>query len=162
ILLFLLPLGLTQQAGSYLSEEDFLDRDKLIERVIAQGRAGEPSPGRRIWELLDGAARQGLEQKPSEPFAKRMRYIHFENALRAMLARSDFYRPQDWAGVRLPAEARTLESKGLALLHDDQVARFNRLALEAAFPEWIAPTPPKQIQLAYFNWELGIPLPLEP
>jgi len=42
------------------------------------------------------------------------------------------------------------------------LARFNRLALDAAFPEEIAPIPAKQVQLAYFRWELGLTLPVEP
>ena len=161
-LLALVPVGLVQQAGSYLSEEDVLDPDKLIERIIAQSKADEPSPGRHIWELLPPAAKESARDKPSEPFARRMRVVNFENALREVLARRDFYDKDDWAKVRLSTEARALARKGPAKLPEDQLARFNRLALEAAYPELIAPIPPKQIQLAYFTWELGIPLPVEP
>src|SRR5262249_35498647 len=53
-----------------------------------------------------------------------------------------------------------LKAQGINKLPEDQRARFNRLALEAAFPGEIAPIPPKQIQLAYFRWELGLPLPI--
>ena len=65
-------------------------------------------------------------------------------------------------GVKLSAAARALQSKGLKDLPGDEVARFNRLAIEAAYPDEIAPIPRKQIQLAYFSWELGLPLPVEP
>jgi hypothetical protein len=47
-------------------------------------------------------------------------------------------------------------------LPGDELARFNRLALNAAYPDEIAPIPPKQIQLAYFHWEFGLTLPVEP
>lgn len=53
VLLGLLPLGFIEQAGSVLLDEDILNRDKLIERIVAQGKSPEPSPGHRIWELLD-------------------------------------------------------------------------------------------------------------
>jgi ABC-type transport system involved in multi-copper enzyme maturation permease subunit len=158
----LLPLGIIRQAGSYLSDEDFLDREKLVERIVSEGRAGKRSPGRRIWELLDAGTKQSLEGKPSEPFARRMRFAQFEGALREMLARPDFYRRDDWVRARLSTEARTLARDGPRALATEQLARFNRLALEAAYPDLIAPAPPRQIQLAYFTWELGIPLPVEP
>ncbi|MEX0676419.1 MAG: ABC transporter permease [Pirellulales bacterium] len=161
-LLLLLPVGLVEQAGSYLSEEDFLDPDKLIERIVAQGKADSPSPGRRIWELLPPATKESAQAKPSEPFARRMRFNNFEKALRELLARRDFYNKDDWVKDRLSIEARALARKDPAKLPEDELARFNRLALEAAYPELIAPIPPKQIQLAYFTWELGIPLPVEP
>jgi ABC-type transport system involved in multi-copper enzyme maturation permease subunit len=162
VLVLLVPLGIKSQAGSYLSDEDFLDRDKLAERVVAEGKAGQPSPAHRIWDLLEARHRQLLETKPSEPFARRMRFAQFEEELREMLARRDFYDEKDWAKVVLPIEAKQLARTGVKKLSEEQLARFNRLALEAAFPDEIAPAPPKQIQLAYFKWELGIPLPIEP
>ena len=158
----LVPLGFIEEAGSRLTDEDFLNRDKLVEKLVAQGAASAPSPGHRIWRLLDDATKQSLKQKAKDPFAARGQFRNFERSLQSMIERRDFFVKADWAAVKLPAAARALLAKGLNDLPDDQVARFNRLALEAAFPEEIAPTPPKQVQLAYFSWELGLPLPVEP
>jgi hypothetical protein len=82
-------------------------------------------------------------------------------SLQSLLDRRDFFRESDWAQVTLGAAARGLAAKGLDTLPDDEVRRFNRLALEAAYPGEIAPIAPKQVQLAYFSWELGLPLPVE-
>jgi ABC-type transport system involved in multi-copper enzyme maturation permease subunit len=158
----LAPLGFIEQAGSRLTDEDFLNQDKLIEKIIAQDASSAPSPGRRIWRLMDDATRQSLKQKPKDPFAARARFRTLERSLQTMIERRDFYVKDDWAAVKLPASAKALLAKGLSDLPADQVARFSRLALEAAFPDEIAPAPSKQVQLAYFNWELGLPLPVEP
>ncbi len=161
-LLALVPLGFSQQAGSYLNDEDLRDREKLIARIVAQGKVDSPSPSRHIWRQFDTTVQRSLESKPSEPFERRMRDRGFENALRSLLAQPAFYDPADWQKVRLSAEARELDIKGLKSLSPEQLARFNRLALEAAYPDLIEPAPAKQVQLKYFIWEPGIPLPLEP
>jgi hypothetical protein len=162
LLAALLPLGFIEQAGSVLREEDFLNREKLIERLVAQGKSRELSPGRRIWELLDSSVRQSLETKPTGPFEARERNRSLERGLQGVIDRRDMFRESDWAKVTLPSAARALAAKGLDTLASDELARFNRLALEAAYPSEIAPISPKQIQLAYFSWELGLPLPVEP
>lgn len=162
VLLLLLPVGIREQAGSYLNDEDLFDPDKLADRVVAQGRSDAPSPGRRIWELLSPADQDALEKQPTEGSARRMRRITFRRALQDLLDEPGFYRAEDWAKVRLPREARAMQKEGLAKLPSEQLARFNRLALESAYPELIARAPPKQVQLTYFHWELAIPLPVEP
>jgi len=161
-LLALVPIGISVKAGSYLSNSDLLDREKLIEQIIAAGKTDKPSPGKRIWDELDSAGREKLENTPSEQFARRMRDVQFDSSLRELLAERDFYDKQAWRDVRLPPAARLLERQGLDKLSDEQLQRFNRLALEAAFPDLIAPAPPRQTQLTYFVWEPGLPLPLEP
>ena len=97
-----------------------------------------------------------------DPAASRLRFGPFEESLRTMIAKPDFYNKKDWAKVELPSAAHAMVATGLEELPADQLARFNRLALDAAFPQEIAPIPPKQVQLAYFSWELGVPLPVEP
>jgi len=161
VLLGLLPLGFIEQAGSVLLDEDILNRDKLIERIVAQGKSPEPSPGHRIWELLDAPTQRALASKPDDPFEARQRNANLVRSLKTLLDRRDFFRESDWAQVTLGGAARGLAAKGLDTLADDEVRRFNRLALEAAYPVEIAPIAPKQIQLAYFSWELGLPLPVE-
>jgi hypothetical protein len=162
LLLALLPLAFVEQAGSRLTDDDFLNRTKLLDKIVAAGRSDEPSPGKRIWTLLPEGVQHSMRVNPSDPVAVRMRFRGFQRALQDLLTRQDFYLPEDWSGVKLSPAGQSLERKGVSDLPSDQLARFNRLALEAAFPEEIAPAPPKQIQLGYFNWELGLPLPVEP
>jgi len=161
-LLALVPLGFMEQAASFLRDDDFLNRDKLVEKIVAAGKSSQPSPGLRIWELLDDSTRQSLERETKDRFESRMRFGNLVEALQKMIVRRDFYRESDFDKSKLPASARTLYAKGLAKLPDDELARFNRLLLEAAFPDEIAPSGPKQVQVTYFNWELGLPLPVDP
>ena len=84
------------------------------------------------------------------------------DALQRLIELPDFYRPEDWQGVKLPTAARNLDAKGLKQLPPDELARFNRLALDAAYPDELAPIGDRQVQLAYFHWELGLTLPVEP
>ncbi len=161
-LLALVPLGVRVREGSYLNDEDVLDHDRLIERIVAAGKSDEPTPGRQIWEKLGENTKQELPSKPSEAFARRMREVRFDNELREQLKARDFYDPRAWQKISLPAAARKLQRQGLEKLSDAELARFNRLALEAAFPGLIAPAPPKQTQVTYFIWEPGLPLPIEP
>lgn len=162
VLLALVPLGIEQQSGAYLNEEDVLDYQKLIDTVVAAGKAeNQPTPGRRIWEELDEGMQRSLAEQPSEPLARRLRELAFLNALRDQMQSKDFYGKVEWQKIRLPAEAQQLLKQDPKNLQQEELARFNRLALEAAFPELIAVAPSKQIQLTYFAWELGIPLPVE-
>jgi hypothetical protein len=163
LLVLSLPLGIVEQAGSVLQHNDILDPARLIERIVAQGRATTPSPGRRIWELLEPSTRDSLSMPPAtdRPFEARQRERTLEHSLREMIKSRNFYRAEDWSNVVLPAQARELRERGLETLADDELARFNRLALEAAYPDEIAPSTRRQVQLAYFRWELGLPLPVQ-
>ena len=67
LLLALAPLGFIEEAGSHLSDDDILSRGKLVERIVAQGKSAEPSPGRRIWELLDDGAKQQFARYAQNP-----------------------------------------------------------------------------------------------
>jgi len=162
VLAALVPLGFVEEAGSVLTNEDVLDRDKLMAKIVAQGSASEPSPGKRIWELLPEGTQRSMANTSGDRAVQRFRFPAFFDKLREMITQRDFYREADWAKTPLPAAAKALKDRGLDKLADDELARFNRLALDAAFPDEIAPIPPKQVQLAYFHWELGVPLPVSP
>jgi ABC-type transport system involved in multi-copper enzyme maturation permease subunit len=162
VLVALLPLGIVEQVGSILREEDLFNPPRLLARIVAENRSADPSPGRRIWELLDPPTKRVLESRSEGPGELRHRQVALVQALQTAITRRDFYRKADWPKATLPASALSLLAKGLDKLPDDQLARFNRLALEAGFPGEIVPIGPKQIQLAYFSWELGLPLPVEP
>ena len=77
VLLGLVPLGFIEQAGSYLSDDDFLNREKLVATIVAQGKSGDPSPGRRIWEFaeradtpVDGSAHRRPVERSGSVFAR--------------------------------------------------------------------------------------------
>src|SRR4029077_19928212 len=98
-LLALLPLGIIEQAGSALHDEDLLNREQWVENIVAQGQSGQPSPGRRIWELLDDSSKQVLSREPNDSVEKRRRFFALLRPMQSMLARRDFYQESDWAGI---------------------------------------------------------------
>ena len=137
VLLALVPLGFIEQAGSVLRDDDFLNREQADRRkVVAQGKS--PRAVARPADL--GAARRPDAANRSTQYAKdpasrpaaipavcrsaanddraaaifTPRRIGPKSSCRRRPAR---WPPRDWTD-----------------LPDDQVARFNRLALDAAFP----------------------------
>ena len=65
-----------------------------------------------------------------------------------------------WSGIELNEEAQELLAQELDQLTQEQLRRFNRLALKAAFPRHIKQRPNRSISFTYFNSDVGIPLPL--
>lgn len=162
VLALISPISIVEQAGSYLNDEDLIDQEQLVKSIVAAGKADAPSPGKHIWESLSPEERAMLENDPAEQSARRANSMNLVAALREQLAGRNFFDEASWAKTQLSAEAYGLKKKGINTLGEQELARFNRLALQAAFPKEIAPAPPKQVQLGYFRWELGIPLPFEP
>ena len=165
VLLALAPLGGVQEAGAYLSDTDLLNREKLMERIATQAKAETPSPGKQIFQMLDPATRASLEQsseKPGEENRDFLRPRNFTRELREALAKRDFYKKADWEKVVIGAEARKLEKLGIDKLSQEQLARFNRLVFDAAYPDLVVPALPKQVRLSYLHWEVGLALPFAP
>jgi ABC-type transport system involved in multi-copper enzyme maturation permease subunit len=159
-LVALSPLGVTQQAGSFLIPTDLHNPTAFLNKVAEQSQSPQPSPGRRIWDQLSThlQAKITARQDPSANFEAT---YALRNELNELLKKADFFDADAWKDVKLPNEAQKLLEQGLDKLPADELARFNRLALQSAFPDEIAKGHRKQIQLTYFHWELGLPLPIE-
>ncbi len=54
------------------------------------------------------------------------------------------------------------QERGVANLSDEDLRRFNRLLINAAFPDYILPAPGKVLYATWFGYRLGTPLPFEP
>ncbi len=123
-----------------ISRHDVLDWQGLAEDVLAQAEGGQPSPGRRVWELMDAEVRQAL----SEAASVKRPYLYAQRQLAAglsgLLERRDFYAQDAWQGVNLPAEATKLLEEGTVELGQARLRRLNCLLLEAAFPGRFAPS----------------------
>ena len=84
----------------------------------------------------------------------------FREALNRLLERRDFYDAQAWGKTRLVSdEARELAKKQVAAMSEAEVGRWNRLVLEAAFPDFIPASPPTSLRFRYLWYDLGEPLP---
>ncbi len=83
-------------------------------------------------------------------------------AINRLLARRDFYDEKTWGKNRPQSdEARELaKTRTSQKLPEDELGRWNRLALEAAYPEFIAASPPTSLRFRYLWYDFGEPLPI--
>jgi ABC-type sugar transport system permease subunit len=111
--------------------------------IVAAGRSGRPSPGRRIWQVLTPDARTALArlaEAPKDEQVARDLAQRATGALNEVLEMRGLYRPRDFQEVSLPDEVRRLVAADPRELADVIVRKRNRLLLEAAYPDQIAPT----------------------
>ena len=108
---------------------------------------------RRLWDLSDPESRRKLlefverrKQAPPDLHAMDELDLHamgeLEKRIRESIAdmfnrllpRRDLYEPEAWDGVELGDEASMLLDRGIGGLGQSDIARLNRLLIEAAFP----------------------------
>jgi hypothetical protein len=120
----------------------FRRADGVWETFVERCRQSGFGPGARVWSLLTPQRRSVLEH----PYLKATTADALVRELNALIRRRDFYDPNAWAGVPLTDEARQLLVRGLDKLPSSELARFNALALVAAFPEiTLPPAPPRNL-----------------
>jgi hypothetical protein len=78
-----------------------------------------------------------------------------------LLEEPDLYDPVAFEDVKMVStELRDLRDAGVEELEGLELARFNRLLMEAAFPEMVRSSPPTSIQLTYTWADFGFSYPL--
>jgi len=164
----LAPLGYRQQITRGLSENSVRDMPHFIAHVRDEARKPESSPSQRIVALLDEPLRGDVlafaipgDGEMAGAF-KMLRVMgNFREALNRLLERRDFYDPQAWRATRLVSdEARERAKKQVAAMSEAEVGRWNRLVLEAAYPEFIPASPPTSLRFRYLWYDFGEPLPI--
>ncbi len=117
-----------------VSRYDVLDWKGFAAKFKAQGEALEPSPGKRIWELMSPDVRKTVAEiaEMNHPYD----YIknRVTDELSGLLARRDFYEKSIWHGIDLNDEAVELLNRDTSDLTDSEVMQLNSFLLEAAFP----------------------------
>lgn len=170
LLLILAPAGYRDAVTIHLSEGDVADWPGFVQ-VLRDAAAHEsPSPARRIVSLLDEKTQRSVRDfaLPAEgDFDGAMQFIRNLGAIRGelnrVIERPELYDPSAWS--ELPSvsdELQQLLNKSAPTLSSAEVGRRNRLLLEAAFPDWISPSPPLSFQLRYLVWDVFEPLPFRP
>jgi ABC-type glycerol-3-phosphate transport system permease component len=124
--------------GTYrLMPGEVRDWPGLARRIADAGRAAAPTPGRRVWALLDEAGRARLARAA----AAHGLTPEDEDALRAdlnrALARRDLYDGPSFAQVAAGEDARRLLARPRGTLRPEEVERLNRALLEAAYPQLV-------------------------
>ena len=135
-----------------LEKTDIYPWPVFCQKLIKQGQSSVPSPGRRIWELIEPKNRKMFvkiskrDHTPVEsgkyPRADQIiletEYSAMRVALHEVLKQRDFYNQQDFKGINV-------SESSLKLLADpqttvDQFALANRLIFDASYPQLVTKT----------------------
>jgi ABC-type transport system involved in multi-copper enzyme maturation permease subunit len=175
LLVLLAPFGFREVLTTRFRDNDLRRPDDFLVNLRTQGPVERPSPTHRIWlQLTDKTRRQlaevsipGKDDGPGNPFMYVSLLGTIAKEVDAMLQRADFYDADSWKGVQIASEeARDLlkrrngVGKDVQPLSPLESARFNRLLLEAAFPEEIRISPPTSVQFTYAWMNALSPQPL--
>ncbi|MDP6057977.1 MAG: ABC transporter permease, partial [Pirellulaceae bacterium] len=158
LLMVLAPLSYREDLTWQMRDNDVPEWPELMVIVRDEAESTNPSPAHRIWSLLPKKHQTalakvkipGVDQDAQNPFEFLRVFGKFKGEINTLLQRRDFYDDESFNDVQmLSNELRELRSEGIDELSDQEVARFNRLLMEASFPERIRISPPTSIQVIY-------------
>ena len=169
LLMVLAPLSYHEDLTWQMRDNEVQEWPDLMVIVRDEADSTKPSPAQRIWSLLPEKHQTalanvkipGVDQDAQNPFEFLRVFGKFKEEINKLLERRDFYDDESFNDVQmLSNELRELRDEGLDELSDQEVARFNRLLMEASFPEEIRPSSPTSIQVVYGWANVLEPFPL--
>ena len=169
LLLLLAPASYHEDLTWRMRDNDVQEWPDLMVIVRDEADATEPSPARRIWSLLPEKHQSelasvkipGVDQDAQNPFEFFRVFGKFKGEVNKLLERRDFFDDESFNDVKmLSKELRNLRNEGVDELSDQEVARFNRLLMEASFPEKIRASSSTSIQFLYGWAKVFEPFPL--
>ncbi len=171
LLMLLAPLTYREDLTWRIRDDDVKDLPAFMNTIRDEADSLTPSPAKRIWSLLPAKHQGDLRElnitgrsdreQTQNPFEIMRVVSQFSRQLNKLLERRDFYDEAAFEDVQmLSNELRELRDEGVEELTESEVARFNRLLLEASFPDQIRTSPPTSIQLMYGWASFFEPIPL--
>jgi hypothetical protein len=158
VLLALAPLGYRVSLTTTFSWADVQDAKELVQRLHDAGTSLAPSRGKRLWNLWDEATRDALSRFARSQQESDGQYVQSKRklveALNELLAKRDLYDPELWPAPSLSKEARDLVDKPRDRLTSSELARLNRILIEATFPGQFGYRPSEAVQPTYFGMVL--------
>ncbi len=161
LLALLLPLGMVEGVATTFQRRDISDRSGLLTRLSEEGPQDESSPAGQVWKNFSTDYQQlarkiGEEtnEQVTEDEWRRMRFRIVDEINRS-LKDQEFYDQASWNGVVLNDEARELVKLPTDSLTKDQLARRNRLLIEAAFPREITASSSNEVFVAYLGFTIS-------
>ncbi len=141
--------------------EDFSDSRGMLLHVREQAEQSDSPPG-YLWSRLSEGLQKDMAglSVDSERRERNEAFGRFRNEVNKLLRERDFYRDDVWKDARLNREGRDLLKQGVANLSETDLARFNRLALDAAFARFLEPAASSAVQFEYAGYDLGDELPI--
>ncbi len=165
VFLAIAPIGLNRQLTSRITEDDIRRIDEFARRLDSAKSLPTGSPGKRVYELLDDDAKSEISlfitaDEEGQRTRRRRLANQLATDLNQILQQPDFYDEVVWSGFELDEEGQAYVSDGIGDLEEEELRRFNRLAMEAAFPRHVRSRPNRSVVFTYFHWVIGVPLPL--
>jgi ABC-type transport system involved in multi-copper enzyme maturation permease subunit len=168
LLIALAPLGYQHNLTTAFAWGDIVDPQQFAKRLKEDGNKEQPSPGKRIWSLLDANAKKKIDvltvarddekRRERDGRAVVAGIGALRNGLNEIIKRRDFFEPALWSVAALPKEAKDLLDRGPDKLSQIELARMNRLLIEAAFPNDVRWRSNDSISIAYLGFASD-PLP---
>ena len=136
--------------GSLFTADDILDWPGLCSKLESAHNQDSPSPSGRIWQFLPEDVQRSVADTAQGADPKAKPDDLFIGALNEILERRDFYREEDFLNVQIPPAPqqagrllnRVSSGRDQDRLSPEEVRRFNRILLEASYPEEIANSVP--------------------
>jgi len=135
--------------GAFLTRHDIHPNKwrAFCQKLVKQSKAGQPSPGRRIKQLMEPENWAEVIEISNAQWPYKYLKSQVADELSRLLERPDFYNEACWRNVDLPEEATILLKKGSNRLTTAEICRMNGLILRAGFPEFM---------LAVAEWGDGV------
>ncbi|HUY33360.1 MAG TPA: ABC transporter permease [Pirellulales bacterium] len=152
VLLALVPVSVDEVAATRLRPGEILNARALSKKIQDEQAAPPPSPGKQIWPLLSDELKRRLTEPEGGAAAGNwpgQDYMELSGELNDLLDESDLYDPAAWAGKTMDPQAERLLARGAERLAADDLARLNRLLLEAAYPKEIARSRAREVVMGY-------------
>ena len=140
--------------------QDFRDARGVLLHLREQ--SGKPdSPSGYLWSRLSESLQEDVAglSVDSDRRERMEAFGRLRGELNSLLRERDFYRDEVWQNSRLNREGRDLLKQGVANLGDSDLARFNRLALDAALSDFLEPAATNAVQFEYAGYEFGDAIP---
>jgi len=121
-----------------LSRYDILDWRAFTAWLVDQSKATQPSPAKRIWQLMSPEVRKTAVEMVGMDHPYDYIKNQVTDELSKLLERRDFYHEPSYSGLDLNQQASGLLSREIADLTDIEVRKLNCMLLEAAFGGLVA------------------------
>ena len=167
LLLILLPLGYGEKMTEGVDDNTVSDWPRFALHLRKESITNPKSPANHILGILDPQVRNRLLEfeLPTEGDPEVLEWMTFFPRLQQALTKSmqsdDFYRKEVWdANPMLTDEGRKLAELEPGEITSQQIRRRNRLAFEAAFPQFVTASPPVTLYLKYgtaSTWPIPLP-----
>jgi hypothetical protein len=162
-LLLLAPLGIQLSLTTDFTWGDIVGGPELVGKIRRAALVPAPSPGRRLWSLMGDETRDKLIKLQNVEDGEGRDHFQGMEALRTALTtiihRRDLYEEETWQEVSLGSECSDYLDRPREALSEDELARMNRLLVEAAFPAHFRSRSPHSIRLTYLGMDVTGRLP---